>query len=265
MRLRHDRGAAPCVPAGFIRIPLATVVAALLLFSACMSPRTKRPIVSVGPEYVQSATRFRKQYVLAPGDAVEVVVRRVPHASRTVTLRPDGYISLPLLDDVKAAGLTPAALDAKLEELLASRLVDPDVTVIATQVRQPVVYVVGDVNRSAAVVPLRDAPTAMQAVAHAGGLAPSAARRDIAIIRLTEDGYLRANLITAGVRDQSGAMLALRGTLLQADDLVFVPESKRSQFGRAIDDFLNRPLTGLNSVLRTWVNFELANELREDN
>lgn len=236
------------------------LIAHLLLLPACVSPRTVKSQVPVEPQIVQSAIRFHKEYVLAPGDQVEVVVRQVPEVSRAVTIRPDGYISLPLLDDVSAAGLTPPALDEKLTVLLSARLVEPEVTVIASQVRQPVVYVTGDVNAPAA-VPLRDAPTAMQAVAFAGGLRRSAAARDIAIIRLTEDGYIQAIPISVEANGQPGPYMALRSALLQADDIVFVPESGRSQLTRFLDDLVIRPVNAINGLLAIYVNFRFIQEL----
>ncbi|MGH9786942.1 MAG: polysaccharide biosynthesis/export family protein [Terriglobia bacterium] len=235
-------------------------VTGLVLLSACVSPRALRPQVPVDPPVVQTAMRFRKEYVLAPGDQVEVVVRRVGELSRVVGVRPDGNISLPLLDDVPAAGLTPRELDARLTELLAGRLVEPDVTVIANQIRQPVVYVVGDVLRPSP-LPIRDAPTAMQAIALAGGLARSAARRDITIIRLSEDGFLRAIPITVEDEGQPGPFLAAGSNLLQPDDLVFVPESGRSQFARFLDDFVTRPLSVVGQALGVYANFRLIQVL----
>ena len=74
---------------------------------------------------MQSEARFRKEYVLVPGDQVEILIRRVPEVSRKVTIRSDGFISLSMLDEVSAAGLTPRELDAKLTGLFSARVVDP--------------------------------------------------------------------------------------------------------------------------------------------
>lgn len=248
------------------RVRSATAIAVLSCawVAGCVSPGTDVTAVEVSPAVVRSAVRFTKEYVLAPGDQVEIHVRRTPEVSRTVMIRPDGRISLPLLDEVEAAGKTPRELDALLTERLSERLIDPEVTVIAVQVRQPVVYVTGDVGQ-AAVVPLREAPTAMQAIAFAGGLRRSAAERDIAILRLAEDGHLQAILVTPPGSGQVAPYMELRRTLLQADDVIFVPESTRSQVARGLDDFINRPLQGLNSLVGTYVNFRLVEEITGDN
>src|SRR5579864_9003013 len=237
----------------------ATLVAlpALVSLGACASARTSKPEIPVEPQVVQATVRFHKEYVLAPGDKIEVVVQRSPEVSRSVTIRPDGHISLPLLQDVPAAGLTVPELDSQLTELFSKRFTASEVKVIANTVRQPMVYVIGDVTTPTP-VPLRDAPTAMQAITHAGGFRRSASMRDIAIIRLAEDGILRAMLVPVSSPGQPGPYMALRVAPLQPDDLIFVPESGRSQMTRFIDDFVNRPLTGINSLFFTYVNFRLV-------
>jgi polysaccharide export outer membrane protein len=230
-----------------------------LLLVGCASPHAKVTRVPVQPEVIQSLKRFRKEYVLMPGDQIEVLVRRVPEVSHSVVIRPDGNISLPLLQDVKAAGLTPQELNERLTNLFSKRLTSPEVTVIPTQVRQSMVYVVGDINVGAGTaVPFRDAPTALQAITIANGLRRSAAIRDLAIIRLSEDGFLQAIRVGTGVGGQPGPYMAMSAALLQPDDIVFVPESQRSQFGRFLDDFVNRPLQGINGALAIYANYKLV-------
>jgi polysaccharide export outer membrane protein len=242
-------------------IAMLCVIAAAAV-PACTSARAGVNTVPVAPEVVRTTGRFRKEYVLAPGDQIEVLVRRVPEASRGAIIRPDGLISLPLLQDVAAAGLTPRELSDRLTKLFGARLLDPEVNVLPVQVRQAVVYVAGDVTNVVA-VPFRDAPTAMQAIQLAGGLRRSAAARDVTIIRLAEDGNLQAILIDATISGQPGPYLALRGAALQPDDIVFVPENGRSQVARFLDDFISRPLVAVNSVVGTFVNFRLVEQLTQ--
>lgn len=228
------------------------------LLVSCASPLTSERL-RLSPETLQSTARFHKEYILAPDDQVEVVVQRSPEVSRTVTVRPDGFISLPLLGDVQAGGLTSRELGAKVTKLFSARLVAPEVTVIATRVRQPVVYVAGEVGTPSA-VPLRDAPTALQAVALAGGFRHTAASRSVAVIRVTNDGYLQAIVVPTQLKGQPGPFMALRAVPLQADDMVFVPESGRGQFTRFVDDFVNKPLSGINSLFFTYLNFRLIEQ-----
>ena len=239
-----------------------SVICLAILLSSCVVPRAKVAQLPVAPEIVRADARFRKEYVWRPGDQIEVMVRRVPEVSRVVTIRPDGFLTLPLLDDVKAAGLTAAELKATLTKLFAERLLEPEVTVIAVQVPPAVVYVVGDVGNNLA-VPLRNATTAIEAITYAGGFRRTAKVDDTAIIRLGEDGFIRAIPIPNQAGGQPGPVLGLRTTLLQADDIVFVPESGRSQVARFLDDIVNRPLTTVSGIFGLYVNFRLIREINE--
>lgn len=221
----------------------ATVFIASTLLASCFTnPRPSRAEIPVDAEVIEASGKFRKEYVLVPGDQIEVSVWRVPEVSRVVVVRPDGNISLPMLHSVKAAGLTFPELEEKLTKLFAERLLDPDVTIIATQIRQSMVYVLGDVGLPKA-VPLHQATTAVQAIALAGGLRRTGAIRDVSIVRLGEDGILRAVPVEVEEADQTAPYLALSLAVLQPDDIVFVPESGRSEVVRFMDEFVGRPLS----------------------
>ena len=114
---------------------------------------------------------------------------------------------------------------------------------IPVQVRQPTVYVLGDVKAPGA-YPLRNAATAVQALAAAGGGLRSGWESQTAVIRLGQDGYLEAIPLSSQPggewfwTDQAAPFRALGNVPLQADDIVFVPESGRSQVFRALADLL---------------------------
>lgn len=201
--------------------------------------------------------RFRKEYVVMPGDQLDIVVRRVPDATRSVVVRADGQITLPIVSDVEVAGLTLREIDKKLEGLLSARLRDPEVTVMAAQPRQSTVYIGGEVNVPSSQT-LRNAATAVQAISLSGGLKRSASGKDIVIIRLADDGKLETIHLDVQGRGERAVFEALARTRLVADDIVFVPENGRSRMTRFIDDFVNRPLQGTNSILGTYVNFRLV-------
>lgn len=190
---------------------------------------------------MESSVRYQKQYLLAAGDQLDIVVWRTPEVSRSVVIRSDGQISLPLVQDVAAAGLTTRELADKLTHLLSERLLNPQVNVVPTVVRQPMVYVMGDVGNPAA-VPLRNAATALQALAAAGGVRKSGREADVTVIRLMEDGHLRAYALQNANDGQPAPYLTLAATPLQADDIVFVPENGRSQVSRFLDDIVLKPL-----------------------
>jgi polysaccharide export outer membrane protein len=98
----------------------------------------------------------------------------------------------------------------------------------------------GDV-KSPSSIPYRNALTAMQAIGMAGGFLRTGAERDVSIIRLSSDGYLRAIPVDATVGGQPGPYLAFALTRLEPDDVLFVPESNRSQATRFINDLILLP------------------------
>lgn len=241
---------------------LAALVATVILATFAVAGQQKSfKEISAPQEVTQSSLQFHKEYVFAAGDSMEIVVRRAPEVSRVVSIRPDGYISLPLLQDIQAAGLTPSELAAKLTRLFSARLFEPEVYVLPTQVRQAMVYVTGELQPTSGVaIPFRDAPTAAQAIALAGGFRRSASMRHVTLIRLSADGHLQALPLESSTGGTSGIYMALRATLLQPDDIVFVPESARSQVERFIDDFINRPATAVNMVVGSYANFKLVEQ-----
>ena len=250
------------ITVGFI-LALALGAAGCASTNASAQVDPPQPPKPTPPQPVVSAARFEKEYVLGVDDQIEVVVQRVPEVSRQVVVRSDGRISLPLLDDVEAAGLTFRALDERLTKLFSARLLTPEVTVIAVRVRQPVVYVAGEVNAGAA-VPLHDAPTVAQAIVRAGGFRRSANTLQVTVIRLRADGHLEAIAVNAEGEGEAARFVGLRMMPLQADDIIIVPESGRSQFVRFMEDFVNRPLSGLTSILATYVNWMFIRELAEN-
>lgn len=239
--------------------PIAFAAAALAVagaFTGALARRAQDPAAPKDAQILQTGAVFEKQYVFAAGDQIEVFVRRSPEVSRTVTIRPDGYITLPVMDTIKAAGLTAPQLSAAIAKALSARLIDPEVNVIAIQTRPPMVFVVGEVVAPGA-FQFRNAATAMAAVGLAGGFRKTAANRAVSIVRLAPDGRLQAIPVVAETPGQKGPYLALAATRLEADDILFVPESTRSQALRFLDDFVNKPLTGANGVISTYLNFKL--------
>jgi polysaccharide export outer membrane protein len=225
-----------------------------LMLAVCAYAQTQIASTSAP---VPADMRFRKEYLVAAGDQLDVAVRRVPDVSRSVIVRSDGNITLPYINDVSVAGLTTSEISTKIQTALSRRLVDPEVTVIAAQPHPATVYVGGEVNSPGA-VPLRNAGTAVQAITLAGGLRRSAASRKIVIIRLGDDGKLESLPLDVAHAGQRASYEALARTRLFPDDIIFVPENGRSEVNRFIDDFINRPLQGVNSLLGTYVNFRLV-------
>lgn len=125
-------------------------------------------------------------YIIGPQDELNVSVWHEPDISRTVPVRPDGKISLVLLNDVQAAGLTPMQLSSSIVDRLGKFISDPQVTVIVTSVNSQRVFIVGEVLRTGTQTLLPNM-TALDAISNAGGFTPFAKKTKIFILR-TQDG-----------------------------------------------------------------------------
>ncbi|HUO36183.1 MAG TPA: polysaccharide biosynthesis/export family protein [Candidatus Acidoferrum sp.] len=130
----------------------------------------------------KKAATVDPNYVIGPQDMLDINVWKEPGVSRTVPVRPDGKISLPLLDDVQAAGLTPMQLSDSLTEKLKKFIAQPEVTVIVTQINSERVYVIGSVARPGA-YPLTPGMTILQALSSAGGFTQFANEKKIFLLR----------------------------------------------------------------------------------
>lgn len=125
-------------------------------------------------------------YKIGPQDVLRIDVWKEPDITRVAPVRPDGRISLPLLNDVQAAGLTPSQLAATLTEGLKKFITNPQVTVSVSEINSRRVYVTGEVTKPGA-FPLLPGMTVLQAVTSSGGFTQFAKVKGIYVLR-TEDG-----------------------------------------------------------------------------
>ena len=123
-----------------------------------------------------------EEYVIGAEDVLEIAVWQNQDLSRTVTVRPDGKISLPLVHDIQAAGLTPDELKQALTRSLRPYMDAPNVTVIVQQINSWRIFVQGEV-RTPGVYPIKSRTTLSQAIALAGGFTEFARKGKIKILR----------------------------------------------------------------------------------
>jgi len=122
------------------------------------------------------------EYVIGAEDVLNISVWKEPEVTRTVPVRPDGKISLPLINDIQAAGLTPAQLTGLIMEKLNKYFTDPQVTVIVTAINSRRIYILGEVNRSGT-YQLLPGMTVLQALSGAGGFSQFANLKGIYVLR----------------------------------------------------------------------------------
>ena len=125
-------------------------------------------------------------YKIGPQDVLRVDVWKEPEISRILPVRPDGKVSLPLLNDVQAAGLTPVQLASKIADGLKKYITNPQVTVGVTEINSRRIFVTGEVTKPGAFSLLPNM-TVLQALSSSGGFTQFARLKNIYILR-TEDG-----------------------------------------------------------------------------
>jgi len=121
-------------------------------------------------------------YLIGAQDVLDINVWKEPDLSRSVPVRPDGKISLPLLNDVQAAGLTPSELTVQIAAGLNKFMNNPQVTVIVSQINSQRIYILGEVARPGAFA-LVPGMTVLQALSDAGGLTTFANSKKIYVMR----------------------------------------------------------------------------------
>jgi polysaccharide export outer membrane protein len=126
------------------------------------------------------------EYKIGPLDVLRIDVWKEAEISRVVPVRPDGKISLPLVNDVQAAGLTTIQLSAVISEGLKSYITNPQVTVSVNEINSRRVYITGEVTRQGA-LPLLPNMTVLQALSSSGGFTQFAKLKGIYVLRV-EDG-----------------------------------------------------------------------------
>ncbi len=157
-------------------------------------------------------------YRLVAGDKLRIEVYKEPQLSQSLQVRPDGKITLPLVGDVRAAGVTPRELTLTLTERLREFVMAPAVTVIVAETIAPVIYVMGEVTKPGA-LPITGPMTVVQALAVAGGFKDFANPKKIRILRKGPNGTVQS--IDFDYRDAITS--PDRPVLLQAGDTVIVP------------------------------------------
>jgi polysaccharide biosynthesis/export protein len=167
----------------------------------------------------QSSPANDTTYVIGPEDVLTIDVWKEKELSGPVPVRPDGKISLPLLNDVQAAGLTPMQLMSSLTEKLKTYVSDPTVTVTVTTINSRKVYILGEVSRPGA-FPLVPDMTVLQAITSAGGPTPYAKKSSVYILRnqngtQTKLPFNYKQVVKGGSPEQN--------ILLKSGDTVVVP------------------------------------------
>jgi polysaccharide export outer membrane protein len=169
------------------------LTACLAALTGCAASTAAQP-TPTAPAASTQATAEQAQtppgYIIGPDDVLGIVFWELPNHGGDVVVRPDGQITLPLLNDVRAAGLTPDQLRESIAAASAKYIRDPNVSVVVKQINSRKVYVTGQVNKPGT-YSLTSPTTVLQVLALAGGVGDFAKKDKIVVMR-TEGGQTRS-------------------------------------------------------------------------
>jgi polysaccharide export outer membrane protein len=214
---------------------ILTIVATFLI-SACAS---QQPNVAPETAAFTAAPQKPLEYLIQAGDQLDIKFFYNPELNETITVRPDGKISLQLVDEVQAAGLKPSELDGVLTKKYAHELKKPMIAVIVKSFGGQRIYVGGEVNRQGLFV-LAGGMTPLQAVLNAGGFKETANPESTIVIRKgsgNEPVPIAMNLDDA-MQGQNGSA----DFILQADDVVYVPKSPIAKANKFVNQYIEKLL-----------------------
>lgn len=181
-------------------------------------------LFATGVGAAEPTTSSSPEYIIGPGDTLQVFVWRNPELSVTIPVRPDGKISTPLVEEMVAVGKTPSVLSADIATVLSEYVKSPQVNVIVTTPANALnqVRVVGQVARPQA-IPFREGLTVLDVVLASGGLGPFAAGNRAKIVR-NDNGKNKE--IRVRLKDLINDGDVKENVVLRAGDILVVPESR---------------------------------------
>jgi polysaccharide export outer membrane protein len=219
-RMRFNSGA---------RAMLAAILAAMVSISlgaaAQTSSASQAPAPVVAPQLPAGSRDSGKahsddSYVIGANDVLSVSVWKEPDVSRSVPVRSDGKISLPLVGELQAGGQTPQQLEQEIAKRLRNYISEPEVTVIVTDSKSQKVNILGMVARPGAYL-LTSATTVLDAVAMAGGFKDFAKQKSMYVLRQAPDGAQKR--IPFNYKDVIKGKNPEQNIRLQAGDTVVIP------------------------------------------
>jgi polysaccharide export outer membrane protein len=198
------------------------VVLAMCVFLSCWcTAQAVKASTAASAQASETAGRpHNDTFVIGNDDVLAINVWKEPDISRSIPVRSDGKISLPLVGEVQATGQTPLKLEQEIAGKLKNYIADPEVTVIVQQINSQKFNILGEVVRPGS-YPLTNSATVLDAIAVAGGFRDFAKRKSIYVLRQNPDGsksrlpFNYKNVIKGSVSDQN--------VKLQPGDTIVVP------------------------------------------
>jgi polysaccharide biosynthesis/export protein len=169
------------------------------------------------------------RYLLQPGDVLDIQYRYTPEFNQTVTVQPDGYITLQAGGDLKIAGMTVEQTRQAIVKEAGKRLQDPVATVILKEFQKPYFIVAGEVAQPGR-IEMRERVTALQAIMLAGGMKETAKSSQVVVFRKINSDTAEVKLLN--LKEIKRTSDLENDLTLQAGDMVYVPRDKLSKVER---------------------------------
>lgn len=218
---------------------LNVLIVFLILLLSCSSNQKELKQADPG-QYAK--IQNQGPYLIQPGDQLDIKFFYNPELNESVTVRPDGMISLQLIDEVQVSGKAPSQLDEILTEKYAHELRKPMVTVIVRTFSTQRIYVGGEVNEQG-LINLSHGMTALQAIFESGGFKETAQPKETIVIRKGADNRpipIKIDL-TAAI-DEMGSVGSGADFQLQPSDVVYVPKSAIAKANQWVNQYIERLL-----------------------
>jgi len=216
------------------------IVTALLVTTMCLTAQAQEAPAAPTLKNAEGDARYR----LNPGDVVEVQYRYTPEYNQTVTIQPDGYVSLEIVGDVKIGGLTLEQVRTTILKKANVRLNDSEVTLLLKEFQKPYFVVAGEVAQPGK-FEMRENITALQAIILAGGFKDSAKSSQIILFRKINSEMAEVKVINLKKIKRTSDLE--KDLALQSGDMLMVPQNTITKIERyvriaSLGTFLLNPL-----------------------
>lgn len=214
------------------------IICALLTICGCQTAGNPPPGSSAISQHTLNSRLIKvpsASYVLAAGDEIEVKFYYHRDLNDTLQIRPDGKISLPLVHEMGAAGLTTIELESTLTNAFGQELKNPDVAVIVRKFAGQIAYIGGEI-KSPGMFPLSTPTSLLQAIIRTGDILASAEDSNVVILR--SSGTATPEIMNVDLRAIRSGKAA--DIMLEPYDIVYVPKTVITRVNEFVEQYINR-------------------------
>ncbi len=221
----------------------------LIFITACGSHDNRNQSMWDNPSYSSEDVNLGQPFVLGAGDNIEVKFYYTPELNQKMTIRPDCFISMQLIDETKACGIQVKELTDILTKKYSGVLRDPELTVIVDASAGQNVYVGGEINQPG-LFPIHGRMSALQAVIQAGGVKNTAELKNVVILRKGTNN--KTKFILANLDAAMESSPEYKGVYLSPFDIVYVPKSHIAKLSELVSQYFTKLIPISYNVGYSW-------------